>query len=222
MKPKMMVKIAIDIAMTVALLLLMAYQLIGEQSHEWIGIFMFFLFVTHHILNRRWGRNIFRGKYNAQRICQTVVVIFLLICMAGSMVSGILLSRYAFAPLGIRGGAAWARSVHMFCAYWGFVGMSLHLGMHWGIVVSMTGRMFKQPSAARSWLARAIAFVLAGYGIYAFAKRQVGLYLFMKMHFAFYDFAEGPFPFLLDYLAIMISIAWIGYYGAMAIRKRVK
>lgn len=50
MKPKMILKIGIDIVMTIALLLLMAYQLIGEENHEWIGVFMFVFFILHHIL----------------------------------------------------------------------------------------------------------------------------------------------------------------------------
>lgn len=39
--------------MTLCLMLLMSYSLIGEQAHEWIGIGMFVLFVLHHWLNRR-------------------------------------------------------------------------------------------------------------------------------------------------------------------------
>ena len=35
---KMIVKIGVDIAMTVALLLLMAYQLVGDEAHAGIGI----------------------------------------------------------------------------------------------------------------------------------------------------------------------------------------
>lgn len=34
MKTKMIIKIGIDIAMTLSLILLMAYQLIGENAHE--------------------------------------------------------------------------------------------------------------------------------------------------------------------------------------------
>ena len=33
----MKVKISIDAAMTLALLLLMAYGLVGEAAHEWLG-----------------------------------------------------------------------------------------------------------------------------------------------------------------------------------------
>ena len=54
MKPKAIVRIGIDIGMTVLLLLLMAYELIGSGPHEWIGLAMFVLFVCHHLLNRGW------------------------------------------------------------------------------------------------------------------------------------------------------------------------
>lgn len=37
--------------MTLCLMLLMSYSLIGEQAHEWIGMGMFVLFILHHWLN---------------------------------------------------------------------------------------------------------------------------------------------------------------------------
>ena len=40
--------------MTVLLLLLMAYSLIGETVHEVIGTAILVLFIGHHILNRGW------------------------------------------------------------------------------------------------------------------------------------------------------------------------
>ena len=59
------------------------------------------------------------------------------------MVSGILLSRTVFSFLGIRGGQAAARIVHMLCAYWGFVFLSLHLGLHWRVIMGMAGKLTK-------------------------------------------------------------------------------
>ena len=82
--------------MSLAMLLLMAYGLIGEKLHEWIGMAMFALFITHHILNRRWLCSITKGRYTPQRIVQTVTAVLILLCMAGSMVSGIVISRYVF------------------------------------------------------------------------------------------------------------------------------
>lgn len=43
MKPKMIAKICVDIGMTIALLLLMPYELVGQAAHEWIGIGIFIL-----------------------------------------------------------------------------------------------------------------------------------------------------------------------------------
>ena len=70
MKSKRTLKICVDIAMITALLFLMAYSLIGETAHEWIGIAMLILFVMHHMLNSRWARNIFNGKYIVVRVWQ--------------------------------------------------------------------------------------------------------------------------------------------------------
>ena len=54
MKPKAVIKMSVDIAMTVLLLCHMGYHLWGEQAHEWSGAAVFLLFVLHHILNRGW------------------------------------------------------------------------------------------------------------------------------------------------------------------------
>ncbi len=86
MKPKMIAKICVDISMTIALLLLMPYELVGQAAHEWIGIGIFILFIVHHILNGKWSRNLRKGTYTPLRIWQTILVIFVLASMIGSMV----------------------------------------------------------------------------------------------------------------------------------------
>ena len=96
MTPKQLLKIAVDLLMTALLLLLMSYSLVGEAAHEWLGVGIFLLFLLHHILNFRWFGNLFRGKYPPIRTLQTAVDLLVFLCMAGSMISGILLSRYVF------------------------------------------------------------------------------------------------------------------------------
>lgn len=216
MKPKLIVKMCVDIAMTIALLLLMAYQLVGEEAHEWIGIGMFVLFVSHHLLNSAWSRNVLKGGYGLRRSCQTVLVIMILLTMIGSMVSGVILSRYALTFLQIHAGMSWARSVHMLCAYWGFVLMSIHLGFHWNMMIAMAGRPFhKKPtefSKVCVIILRVIAVLAAVYGCIAFVRRDVWDYLILKNHFAFYDFSEPVIFFLLDYLAVMGLFVFVGHY----------
>ena len=63
MKAAAKCKLVIDAAMAIARLLLMAYGLIGEKSHEWIGVGMLILFIAHHIANRKWYGAIGKGRY---------------------------------------------------------------------------------------------------------------------------------------------------------------
>lgn len=219
MKPKQIIKIAADIAMTIALLFLMTYGLIGQVSHEWIGIGMFLLFISHHILNGKWTKNLLKGKYTALRILQTALVVLALFSMLGSMVSGIVLSRYilSFIPSFI--GLSLAREMHMLSAYWGFVFMSLHLGFHWSVMMGMAKRLTKKPSALQTWILRIIAVLIAGYGVYAFVKRDIGSYLLFQNQFAFFDFEEPVLLFLLDYIAIMGLFTAVGHYICSTIRK---
>ena len=84
MNKKMLIKITVDICMTICLLLLMPYSMISETAHEWIGMIMFFLFVVHHILNRRWLTAITKGKYRLFRIIQTVIAFVMFVLMIGS------------------------------------------------------------------------------------------------------------------------------------------
>ena len=208
--------------MTVCLLFLMPYSLLGETLHEWLGIVMFVLFVTHHVLNRKWMAAVTKGKYTPFRIVQTLIVFVMLVLMLGSMVSGVLLSNHIFRAVRIAGISMAARQVHMFCAYFGMVVMSVHLGLHWNMVVNMTGKLFLYPSAKRTWIARVIAILLAGYGVYVGHKRQIGAYLLMKMHFVFYDYTENVLFFVFDYMAVMAFIVFITYYVSKFLRKRGK
>ncbi len=163
MKQNTILKIVADIGMTV-LLLLMTYELIGEATHEWlgIGIGMFGLFIIHHILNRKWSWNIVKGKYMPLRLWQTVLVIGTLLIMAGSMYSGIILSKHVLSFLPIKGGQSLAGNVHMISAYWGFVLMSLHLGLHWSMMMGTARRLMKEFSTTGRWLLCGSAALTAG------------------------------------------------------------
>lgn len=212
MKRKQKLKIGVDILMTAALLLLMPFEMVGGAAHEWIGMGMFVLFVLHHILNRKWTGNIGKGKYSPFRIVQTVLAVLILLCMAGSMASGIILSRHIFVFLHIRGLSEMTRTVHMLCAYWGFVLMSLHLGLHWGIMTGIAGKMCGKPSAARRRAVQLAGLAVAVYGIYAFIKRGLADYMFLQVHFVFFDYTEPLIFFLLDYIAVMGLFVFAGHY----------
>lgn len=211
MKMKQIIKILTDLLMTVLLLFLMAYSLAGETVHEWIGITLFILFILHHILNRLWCRNLFRGHYTPVRIYQTILVLLVFICMIGSMASGVLLSRHVF-RLDIHRFSAVFQTVHMLCAYWGYLFLSLHLGLHWNGIMGIAGKHIKKSSALFKWIIHMIAALIAIYGAYAFIKQDFGNYMFLRYHFVFFNFEKPLVLFLFDYIAIMGLFVYTGYH----------
>ena len=219
MKPRAILKIIIDIAMTVALMLLMSYELIGQSTHEWIGMAMFILFLVHHVLNRKWILNMVKGHWTPVRIWQTVLVVWVLLTMLGSMVSGIVLSREVFAFLPIHAGRSWARTLHLVCAYWGFVGMSLHLGFHWSMMMIMAKKHIGESSNRRKWICRFLAAGIAVYGAVAFVRRDVGSYMLLRNEFVFFDYSEPLIFFFADYIAIMGLIVCVGHYLSNGLRR---
>lgn len=221
MTPKMIAKIGVDIVMTILLLFLMAYELVGQAAHEWLGIGIFVLFVAHHILNRRWFGTLPKGKYTPLRIWQTVLAGLVLLSMLVSLFSGILLSRSVFSFFPLHGRRAFGRTLHMLSAYWGFVLMSLHLGLHWSMIMGIAGKRIKKGKRAsvfRIWGLRAFALIIASYGIYAFVKRDIGNYMLRRVHFAFFDYEEPLIRFLLDYVAVMGLFVFAGHYLAKALK----
>lgn len=211
------IKIIIDILLTAALLFLMPYEMVGEAAHEWIGVGMLVILIIHHILNRKWTGHIARGNYTPVRILQTVLVLLLAICIMGSMVSGILLSRHLFDFINIRDISAATQTVHMTCAYWGFVLMSLHLGIHWRTFLSAAEKQFLRsdggkPGRIRTWTLRLLGGAAALYGAYAFEKRNIASYLFLQVHFVFFDYSEPVVFYLADYAAVMEMLIFLGYY----------
>lgn len=221
MKPKSILKFTVDIIMTVLLLFLMGYQFWGETAHEWIGAGMFFLFIAHHILNFNWYRNIFKGRYTEVRIVTLCIDLLVLLAMLMQMYSGIVMSRCVFDFLPINGGMSLARRLHILGAYWGFLLMSLHLGLHWNMILGMFRKAagIKSKAKNRSIIAFIIGLAIAGYGIWAFIGRDFPTYLFLKSEFVYLDYSEPKILFYIDYLALMGLCIFIAHYGTKLIRK---
>ena len=214
MKPKMKIKMGIDLLMTVLLLCLMAYQITGQELHEWIGICMLILFVVHNILNFRWYISLFRGKYKPVRIMQTIINSGALIAMLCLGFSGMIMSRYVFRPFSINGPMATARRMHMAASYWGFVLMSMHLGMHWGMIIGIFRRILKGSKLPRlcTWGLRLAAILLAGYGLNCFIQKDIVSYMFLQKQFVFFAFEQSTWSVFMEYMAMMGLGVWVGYY----------
>lgn len=221
MKPKAVIKLAVDVVMTLALLFLMGYHLWGEALHEWVGIGILLLFIAHHILNGHWHKTLFKGKYNALRILTLCIDFLVLLAMLAQMYSGIVMSRYVFDFLPFSGGMSLARRLHILGAYWGFILMSLHLGLHWNMILGMFRKAagIKSKAKSRSIITFIIGLAIAGYGVWVFIGRDFLTYLFLKSEFVFLDYSEPKILFYIDYLALMGLCVFIAHYSTKLIRK---
>lgn len=218
---KLKIKMGIDFLMTALLLCLMAYQVTGQKLHEWFGTGMLVLFLLHNILNIRWYGSLFKGKYTLLRAMQTLINISVLISMLCLGFSGVVMSRHVFAGLSIHGPMATARTMHLAASYWGFVLMSIHLGMHWGMIVGMFRRLCnrKKTPAVFVWLMRFIAIFIAGYGAYCFHKENILSYMFLKQAFVFFDFEQSALSVFIEYIAMMGFWIFASFYMARGIGK---
>ncbi len=219
MRPKQTIKVCVDIAMTLGLLFLVGYHLWGDTAHEWAGAGIFVLFLCHHILNWRWWKGLFRGKYTAVRILQVGIDLLTLAAMLGLIVSSVLLSNEVFAFLHIRGHLSFARRLHMASAYWGFLLMAAHLGLHWGMLLKRVQRT-RLSGKPQPMLPTFLGAVIAVYGIAAMIKRDLPTYLFLRAEFVFLDFSESKLLFYLDYLAMMGTFIFLAWFAVKLLKKQ--
>ena len=220
MKPAAAAKMIVDGMMTLGLLFLMGYQLWGESAHEWAGAGMLLLFLVHNFLNRSWYRNLFRGRFTPMRLVQIGVNMLLLTAMLAQMYSGIVMSRHVFAFLPIDGGMAAARRLHILGAYWGFLLMSVHLGLHWNMFLNMAGRRGagRLPRLSRPALFLA-GLAIAAYGLSVFIRRDFPVYMFLRTEFVFLDYDEPVWLFYLDYICLMGFWVFLAHYVSKGLRK---
>lgn len=209
MKQMRLLKIVVDIAMTILFLVMMAYHVTGNTLHEWLGVMLFVLFILHHILNWKWHVRIFKGRYTVMRILMMGVNVLLFLSMVGMMISGILLSHEVFGFLHLRAGM-FGRRLHMVSTAWGFCLMAVHLGLHGGV---FAGIIKKIPYKKAVLIVRGAVTAISCYGVYSFVIRQIGERMFLLMEYAFFDYEEPVMLFFTDYISILILFATFAYYG---------
>ena len=221
MKASVKFKICVDIMMTAALYACMAYMLVGEEAHEWIGSGLALLFILHNALNRKWYAALLTGRYTPLRAFQTAVNLLCLASMAAAAVSGAAMSRYLYDIHFLSGGASLARTVHMLAAYWGYCFISLHLGLHWSMMLGMM-KNAAAPQRAPRWitpLLRTAGAAAALLGAHALMRHNLLDYMFLRNQFVFFDTERPLCLFFLDYAAIMALWAWLAHYARLALIK---
>lgn len=204
----------VDGAMFLLLLNQMAYVLTGQQHHEKTGTVMVLLILCHNLLNRRWFETVRKGKYNAKRLFGIALNFLTLALVLALFISGVVMSRYVFDFLPIHGGRALARRVHITCAYWGFLLMAIHIGMHWNGIKGRIGNAFGRAKVEEKpkKMVSIVVWAVSAYGIYAFYRHEIFSFLFLQNEFAIFN-QQPALLFVLDYLAMITLIVNVTSYA---------
>ena len=178
-------------------------------------------FIAHHILNVHWHKTLFKRKYSAMRILMLAINALVLISMLSQLYSSIVMSRYVFDFLPFSGNMSLARRLHILGAYLGFLFISLHLGLHWNVILAMSRKAvgIKNKSKIRSTITLIAGLMISGYGVWALISRDFPTYLLLKSEFVFLDYSESKFLFYIDYLALMGLCIFVAHYCAKIIKK---
>lgn len=196
----------------VTLLLLMAFQVTEQLAHEWLGITMFVLTIVHQVLNRKYYAAIFKGKYSPLRIFQLIVNILLLLTFVCTALSGMMMSRFATPFMNGILPSSIVRQGHLALSHWSFVLMGLHLGLHFGIVMS------KLKNRTVKIILGTVMTGIAVYGFYLFFKSDMLNYMLFKNPFAFLDYDKAWGLVLLENLAMLLAWAFAAYLLSLFLR----
>ena len=198
------IKRIVDAVLTALLLLLMAYQVTGDVLHEWLGIGMTATLVLHHILNCKWYKSVFKGKYSPYRIVMTAVNTLLLVSIALTALSGMSMSGHAVPFMYGLINIITARTLHLAMSYWSFILMGVHIGLH---MKAMTAKL---PDKGKTTFNMILTGV-SGAGLWLFLKNGIVNYITFRTHFAFLDYQTAKWLVILQNLAMLLFFVLIGY-----------
>ena len=227
------IRMIIDISMTILSIILMGGTVLfpNDKVHQILGMVLLALWAVHIALNRKWYGAVLKGKYNPYRIMQTVINLSILVCIILLAVSGMMMAW--FLPESVNVPLGFARTAHLVSSHWYYVFMSLHLGMHVGMIANkirlsrtqqkchsraLTRESSDKAKAIKAIAAKVLLVLVCVYGIDAFIIRGVGKYMFLRQQFFFLDLEKGYLIFALDYLSILVLIATASHWLGKALR----
>ncbi|MBQ9068519.1 MAG: hypothetical protein IJ131_05565 [Eggerthellaceae bacterium] len=112
----------------------MLHMHIPDEVHEVAGVLFGVVLVVHIVQHSSWFKALAKGKWNALRVVNALVIDCLVLCACAMLASGLAMSGWAVA-LGATGSGI-ARAIHLPLVHIGFCLLALHAGLQMHRVVS--------------------------------------------------------------------------------------
>ncbi len=204
-------RIIIDILLLGDLFFLMAFPYTHKGPHVVAGVLFFLLLIVHHAVNIRWAKSLSRGRWTRKRRIETFVNGALAVIVVLLFYSSLfLLAKHHRWPIPLPGTRQLAQQIHMASSYWGFLLMSLHLGLQGNWLISLY-KKYISPSTKALAVGNTILWLLAAGGVYAFISLRWIDYLFLLTHFMDWNQDMGAGLFILAHGAIMALCGRLGW-----------
>lgn len=138
-----------------------------------------------------------KETYGADRIVWVTLNFLLLIAIISAVMSGIAMSGYVYSFLDLGVSMSFARETHLASVYWSFLLLSLHLGLHWEMIIGAARKMsgLTTPNRVRRLCLRLAVIILSFMGAEAWLRHDLFSYMTVKNMFAFFDFEQPVFLF---------------------------
>ena len=175
---KQHIKYCLDIIMTICFICIMKIMITGISLHEKLGLIILGLVILHIILNYRWVKGmalrIFDTKLNLVTKISVILNVILAVLTILLVVSGILISVTIFTDIAAENRELWA-NIHKKSALLLFICISVHVGLHWKMIMFGFKNMFKIKgfNKIRTYILRSIAVVIMLFGLLSLLKNPI-------------------------------------------------
>jgi hypothetical protein len=213
MNGKLAACLTLDLAFIVLLLCALMYRATGDAAHEWIGVAVCAVCITHNALNWKWYKNIFKGTYNLRRGMITAVNLLLAFAFVTLIITGMSHSRTVLAFLHLPGDML-IRQIHTAAAYWCLPLIGAHLGLNWKIILNAFHKMLRinRESKLREIIVRTIALVIAAFGVWSSFDRDMFSKLFLGFSFDYWPVERPAVLFFAVNLSLIGVYVFVAYY----------
>jgi hypothetical protein len=214
------VRLFLDFLAVALIIACLAYWWLDNLSHEVFGTALFALVIGHNVFNRRWYGNVRKGRRDAVRIFNIFTIVCLAVTMLVMLATSLLISRDLFSFMALDGAFA-VREIHMFAGYWTLFIIAIHLGTRWAVVMNTIRATLglTTRSAVRTIALRAVALVIAIWGVKSSFDMAFGSKLMLTYSLDMWDFNESTLQFFVNYGSIVGLYAVVTHYGLNLIRR---
>jgi hypothetical protein len=191
---KNIVKIILDIIMSVLLFLMYSKRVISISFHEIGGLIVCGLVLIHMGINRKWIVGVTKRLFDKSLPTKTkigyVINSLLFISVTFIAISGIIISKSLFAGM-FNGSAVW-KSVHYFSSAIIIILAGIHIGLHWTFIKNMFVKALKLPSAVAKAMGIICLSIILIYGGYSLTTSSLTVWL--RAPFSMSAISKGGMP----------------------------